>query len=838
MAIAHILLDENSGYVVETPVLVPLKWRYKVSSTVLLKNGEYVVSNNPNVTTPGTSVSYDPAEPNWNSGGVAAISRTVCKWQNGSGYFFRRSYAAIYRPFASWTYVHVSASLAITITDKAPEVDFEDCMATVRATYDPRFYAIGAIRFCDSGGDNCVNPTQEGYIDLDTLNNFFRNTDHTGEEVTADIWNFLLETTSSEETRPYGPGGIDIPFNYTDEFTIDGVTDDEDGQNFNQTCQDLATNSCASNGRNIPMYMKVWVKLIVAGSGAYPGEATVNDEDEQDDPEEWAPLGGGSTSGSTGKGSEDEGMNTIYSTYGNSQLPFDSVYLTGANYNSFVSAGGGVVAESGFFPISDTLYIDKIRLDVEGSTMTVVEVVDYDATPSLALSEKIYGYIFNEYNQSKPIFAGYVISRRRRLNSNTKEIVYECRDLSYFFDQLYSPSHYIYRPPSAGGSGTIKTYDRVLKEILNVAGVPNALIDIPTYTAPPTSWVYQDLRSVLEWVVKFFGKYVYYIDRYGRLNVRATDSLSNVKSYTIGDKSGEIAVEGFEPVADFSRSRSRVVLTGDYQIIEREATANYKLGGQLHPEDNDNQTGIFWFTETIEGKTYKFYYFMLKPGQTLNDKLLSDPSKSAEITLLKQANSATNPNSSSIDDPKELSIRVFKTDPGDSDIYVEDPILNYKNYQLIRARYATRSDSPIQVYKDTGRSGGTEVVRRPEFKKVSGPQGNIDDTPLMKQYIAKIMDFYKPVYGGQLTLDGLDTEVYLLAKVSIDGTDLSSTETDNLICYAIEYDCANKRTTIDLSNKVYGGLPFFDIIRERTSEHNEILAKMGLVEESELYQRR
>ena len=793
-----------------------------------------MVSNDPNVAAPGTSITYG----SWTSGGNATVGRTLCKWQNGSGYFYRHSFASIYRPFASWAYVHVSASLAIQITDTTPEIDWENCMATLRASYDPTFYAIGAIRFCDSDGDNCVDLAKEKKVDLDELNHYYRDTNHTGEEVTSDLWEFVLETSSIQESRPYGPDASNIPFSFTDEFIVDGVTNDEDGANFNQTCQDLTINSCVGNSRSIPMYIKIWVKIIVAGGGAYPDDAVVIPGPEPEpDPVNYGGLSGG-TSGSTGSGSEDEGMNTFYSSYGNSLLPFDSVYLTGANYNSFVSAGGGVVAQSGFFPISDTLYIDKIRLDVEGSTMTIVEVVDYDATPSLSLSEKIYGYIFNEYNQSKPIFAGYVISRRRRLNSGTKEIVYECRDLSYFFDQLYSPSHYIYRPPSAGGSGTIKTYDRVLKEILNVAGVPDAVIDIPTYTAPPTSWIYQDLRSVLEWVVKFFGKYVYYIDRYGRLNVRATDSLSNVKTYTIGNKSSEVSVEGFEPIADFSRSRSRIVLTGDYEIIEREATANYKLGGQLHPEDNTNQTGIFWFTETIEGKTYKFYYFMLKPGQTLNDKLLSDPSKSAEITLLKQSNSATNPNSSSIDDPKDLSIRVFKADPGDSEIYVEDPILNYKNYQLIRARYATRSDSPIQVYKDTGCSGGTEVVRRPEFKKVSGPQGNIDDTPLMKQYIAKIMDFYKPVYGGQLTLDGLDTEVYLLAKVSIDGTDLSSTETDNLICYAIEYDCANKRTTIDLSNKVYGDLPFFDIIRERTSEHNEILAKMGLVEESELYQRR
>ena len=833
MAVAYTLLDENSGFVIETPVIVPLSWRTKTISTVFLKDPQDTRSHSYAAPAPGTTVSSS----GWNTGGSTSVSRGVCKWQNGSGFFFRHSIAVIYQP-AAWVppYIHVSAQTAIQIIDTTPEIDWESAMATLRASYDPNTHAIGAVRLCDTLGNNCVDLTKLGQLDLDELNQYYKDTSHAGEEVNSDLWKFVLESSSSPTTKPYGPGGADIDFNYMDEFTVEGVSVGDAGDNFNKTAQNLAINSCVTDSRPMPMYVKFWVKQTIGYSGAYPSEATVSPDPLPPDPVDWGGFSVG-TGGSTELGSEDAGMNTICSTYGNSKLPFDSVFLTGANYNSFVSAGGGVVAESGAFSISDTLYIEKIRLDVEGSTMTIVEVVDYDATPSLTLSEKIYGYIFNEFNQSKPTFSGFVISRRRRLNKGTKEIVYECRDLTYFLDQLYSPSHYIYRPPSIHGRGSFKTYDRVLKEILGVAGLPDSIIDIPLYTAPPTSWVYQDLRSVLEWVVKFFGKYIYYIDRYGRLNVRATDSLTNIKTYTIGDKSGEISVEGFEPVADFSRSRSRVILTGDYAITEREAVANYLLGGQLHPEDNVNQTGIFWFQQIIEGKTYKFYYFMLKPGQTLNDKLLSDPSKSADVVLLKQANSPTSPNSNWIDDPKELNIRVFKTHPGDSEIYAEDPILNYKNYQLIRARYATRTDSPIQVSTDTGLAGGTEVVRRPEFKKAIGPQGTLDDTSLMAQYLSKIKDFYAPVYGGQLVLDGLDTQIYLLAKVSVAGSALSSSETDDLICYAIEYNVPAKRTTVDLSNKVYEELPFFDVMRERSSEHNEMLAKMGLVEETSLYQR-
>lgn len=824
------LKEDNTGFYFETPLLIPLRWRYKTTPSYSLAGELYKpFTNSPNVTKPGLSVSYG----GWNTGGQASASREVCYYQNGSGFATRRASGVIEAPAGSgWAYEMLSSKHLIKLEDTIPEIDWESVMSTVRSSYSPSLNSIGVVRLCNSAGEETQDLVAEGLLSLDELNSYFKDTNHTGEEVTGDILNPETEHLYTDvDSNENDPDGNDIILKFTENLIVTGISNNDAGKSFGETVSSFldspTQNTCVSNGRTMDMYIKVWVKIDALGSGSYPDDAAEKPEDVPDTPDNWNPLTSGS--GSTGSGSQSQGMNTIESSYGNSVLPFDSVYLTGSDYNSLVSAGSGFVAESGVFPKTDTLYIENIRLDVGGSTMTVVEVVDYDATPTLTLSEKIYAYIFTEDNKTKPVFSSFVISRRSRLNSGTKEIVYECRDLNYFLDQMYTPSHYIYRPPSLEGAGTDKNYERVVKEILNVAGIPDAVIDLPNYTAPPTSWVYQDVRSVLEWVTKFFGKYVYYIDRYGRLNIKATDSGSSVKSYTIGDKSGEIAVESFEPMADFSRSRSRVVLTGDYEITEHEALVNYTLGGQLHPEDNSNQTGIFWFYETIDGVQHKFYYFMFKPGRTLNGKLLTDPSKSAEVTLYPRGE---------LKERRDMSIKVFKNDPGDSEIYVEDPILNVGGTQRIRTRYATRSNSPIQVSVDTQYTGGTEVVRRPQFKKATSEEGVIDDTPLMRKYLSKIKDFYAPVYGGHLVLDGLDTEITLLDKVSIAGTSLSSNETDDLICYAIEYNVPSKRTSVDLSNKVYGQLPFFSIMRERTREQNELIAKVGLVEESELYQRR
>jgi hypothetical protein len=830
MALVYEYSEDSSEFITKgIPVLIPLKWRQVTTTMRAPRNMKFterpVGGNLPGgsgdlgrVTTLGA----------WQSGGSASAGTRVCYFAYGG----TRSYAWD----GPWPYRNVFYSDHVEAVEIFNfEVDMEDAMATLRATYNPALYTIGSFRMADEEGENWEELGEKGKITTNNLNMYFQDTGNTGNVVPVEAFgDFGYEGDTVDFTQEVRDNRVTLP--YVSDFTITPITP---GSTVNEAAHNMGQ-GCVGDLRSVPMYLIVWVvpTADLSGSaadlsGSAPDIIALSPLEGWDDT--LSPVTVGTSGGSTGSGSSSQGMNSFYSTYGNSILPFNSVYLTGSNYNSFVAAGGGIISESGVFPKSDTLYIEKIRLDVEGSSMTVIEVVDFDAEPSLVLSERLYAYILDENNSDKPAFCGFVVSRRRKLTGTTQEIVYECRDLSYFLDQLYGPSHYIYRAPSVEGSGIIKSYDRVLKENLNIAGITDAIVSVPYYTAPPMNWVYEPIKGILEWAVKFFGKYVYFVDRYGRLNVQATDSGSLIKTYTIGDKSGEISVESFEPIADFSRSRSRIILTGDYEITEYDDVNYYTMNsGELDPRNNEG-TGLYWFYETIDGKQYKFYYFMFHPDRTLNDRLLSDPSASAKVILMDRVFDTNQ--TVELNNQEELNIRVFKTDPGDSEIYVEDSRLNYAGRQKIRVMYATRSDSPIQVSVETGLFGGTEVIRRPEFKKATSSEGVINDLPLMQSYANQLRDFYKPIYGGQLVLDGIDSQLYLLGKVSIAGSDLSSTEASNLICYSIEYDLVNKRTVVDLSNKVYDDLPYFDIIRERTNANNLLLSKMGLVEEAELYKK-
>ncbi len=826
----YILLDENSGFVVETPVLVPLTWRYKTTTRSALggESREYTISGY----VEGARPSIVNVLGSWNVGGVATIGKGLSV--TPAGYPYNSLYYSTVKdtsnPFNTVCHI-VAGTTAYFFTDTNVEIDWEASLATLKSSYPSSAYVIGAVRQANSSGEEVTsNIDMSELVSLTNMNAAYRSDNPEASELLDINSDFNYENFSADqgftEEQTFQKLGT---FNYT------GVTNDAAGASFAQTCSDLVSGQSASNSGQINMYILVYVKSFVAFNPVLPDQMTDTPDPFDDDMSNWNVNSG--SGGSTGNGSADEGMNTFSSNYGNSNLPFNSVYLTGSNYNSFIAAGGGIVSNSGIFPISDTLYIENVSLNVEGSHATIKELVAFDSTPSLNIGDRLYIYLFNDNNQDKPVFYGYITGQSRSLRSDTTEITYECRDLTYFLDQFYSPSHYIYRPPSYNGTGITRTYDRVLKEILNIAGLPNAIIDIPNFNAPPTKWIYQPLKSILEWAVNFFGNYVYYIDRYGRLRMRSVTAGSNVKSYVVGSLSEDNCVESFEPVTDYSRSRSRIVLTGDFEITEKRITSYFTRGGQLDPSDNHNQTGIFWFYDTIDddlyddedGEEHKFYYFMFKPGETLNDKLLTDKNKSCRVTIKNYKNE------DGTYEDKEMSVRVFKSEPGDSEIYCEGD--EFKQSRKIEVIYAVRSDSPIQVAVDTAYGGGTEVVRRPEFKKATSLFDSIDDTPLMNQYIQKLKEFYKPVYGGNLTVDGIDLDIELLDKVSVTGTSLPASESTNLVVYGINYDCVNLRTTIELSNKTMIDLPFFDATRERSRSHNELLAKMGIIEEDLLYRR-
>lgn len=876
MAEVFEMLDENSGFVSEVPVIIPLIWRYKIITRSELGGERW---NNPTDRSepvlPGTSSSVG----DWNTGGVANLKREVCKYQNGSAYYFYHELGLIYRPYLSWDYVSVSTKDAYTFTDTNVEVDWEATFASLRDSYNPDIYAIGALRFTDSNGDNAVDLVKENLVSLEKVNSIFRNDTNEGNENLSVLFNMLFSGSYLKRSEAYGPEGSLIEFQFLDGVNVNGIAEGSTGANWNDTIKSqifdsTQSNFCINNSRRVNMYLKLWVKTIVGGSGTVSLEnpdttqqQNKNNDDATDDPENRTNYSGVGAGGSS-LGSAEQGLNRVLTMYGNSVLPFDSVFLTGENYNNFVDAGGGVITESGVFPNSTALYIDKIHLSVEGSTMTVIEVAKFDATPSLTMHQKIYGYVFDDTHQSKPVFAGYVVSKKRTLNGDTQEITYECRDLSFFFDQYYSPSYYLYRPPAVGSTSTVKTYDRVLKEILNAAGIPDAIVSVPSLNAPPVEWVYEPLSSILEWSTKYFGKYVSYVDRYGRLNIRATDSGSFIKNIPIPAEgtlvgSGDYHVLNAEPITDYSRSRSRIILAGDFELSERLFTGKFASYGPVKIDKALN-TGFYWYFKSISayGGTSRFFYFVLSTTDQLLDKLLSDPGKQAVVQMTYSSNfsgsngvGGTGSQSWTMDLPiigfitgvdggriiAQLDMSKFMQGQPIPTEFVTSPFsgtgtVTGTTQYTFTVKYAIKSLNPIQVLLNTGLTGGLEVLKRPEFKRVSGSDFTaIDDTALMQQYLNQIKEFYKPVYGGQFEKDGLDLDLELIGKVSITGTSLSATEASNLIIYEIDYDVPKKKTVITLSNKVYEDLPFFDVVRERSRSVNETLVKLGLLEQTSLY---
>lgn len=851
----YFLLDENSGFVAEVPEIIPIIWRYK--NTI----HEYVSGSQVLYSTPGgtpqtliNSVNYT----NWQRGGNPSITRQVCRFQNPSG-FGIRELAKVPNPYVPGAFIAITKSEFWRITDGIIEIDWEATLAGLRAQYNPEFYAIGAIRFTNVTGTETFDLVKEGVTNLDTVNSIFQDTNNIGSVVSAPLLEPVTDVDYVDYTVPYGQDKTDLTFKTANTLTVEGVSKDDAGIGFSDSVKSLSLNSCTSNSRGFQMYLKVWVKDIVAFGGGTPQdpEETQQTNDLDSDPSSRLNQRGSGISGSS-LGSSSQGLNTISTLYGNSNLPFDSVFLTGSNYNSFVSAGGGIISPSGVFPKSDTLYIDKVSLSIEGSTMSVIEVVKFDEEPSLILGQKIYGYIFDATHVNKPSFTGYVISRKRKLNDNTQEITYECRDISYFFGQMYSPSAYIL-------STGVSTYSNVLKDILNVAGIPNASISLPDIPSPEISWYYEPLDSILNWSTKYFGKHVSYIDRYGILNVRATDSGSFIKNIPIPlegtpVKSGDYRLLDFDGIADNSRSRSRIILTGDFSLHERESIVKYKLKGPVNPSSGLSN-GFYWYYKTLNSYTStRFFYFVLRTGNELINGLLSNPGLNASVNMSYTINQSgvgftgLVPFTSSV----SLDIISFQSSVSGSVIVAALDISKLSNGSMVpfellsssqpgqavtgtqeytfTVRYAYKESTPIQMSVDTGLPGGTEIVKRPEFRYVSGAGTNsIDDRPLMSRYLSEIRKFYTPIYGGSIQKDGLDLDLELLGKVSITGTGLPSIESNNLIIYGIEYDVSNLMTTVELSNKVYLQLPFFDVIRDDSRSSHETRLKVSTIEQNSSY---
>lgn len=751
----------------------------------------------------------------WNTTGTATLRYQVCKLASGFGYSWRAAQDSFFAQFYNlihWYYTGTAASYRLV--EESLEVDFNEVMNQLRLQYSPHVYYVVAARLASLSGED---DTEVG-ISLETLNGIY--SDDGAYIIPEDQ---KINPTQNLYGDEYG-GGLIQP-SYDQELLMDGVSVVEKfnpetssftplsgtytSEEFGQAVGELAVGSCMEDSKIVSTSMIFWLlEIPTAHSVASPGSPGVSLASDKDSPDNASYSSGNSISGGTGSQSVKAG-NTV--------IPFNAVTVVGESYNAFEDAGGGIITEDGdIYPLSEAIYADKIDIGIEGSSATIIEPVEFDEEPTLPMYKKVYIYLLDATNTNTPVMCGYIINRSRTLSSNGQQIEYEVRDLTFFLNQSFTPSYYVYRPAALDGAGTVKTYAKVLKEILNLAGFSDAVLNLPEVASPAVNWVYRPITEVVEWATKLFGKYVYWVDKSGRLNIGPTDGGSFIKSYRIptkGEAVGTHKVLSFKPIADFTRSRSRVILTGDFELTE------------------------FKTTQVLENVGDELYF---RPGHTLITHLLSKPADGPRAVIIRRFYPFTIEGhdyyAPSIVD-KDIPIAQISTQPGDSYLYLNDPAVSFYSRTEWWFNYAVQSDAPIQVSVDTGLDGGTEVINRPEFKKINCEGLNLNDLSLMQKYLILLKDFYRPIYGGTLELDGLDTDLVLLGKVSITNTALPSKEAANLIVYGINYDVSGKRTTVSLSNKVYNDLPFFDPVRERSRDKNETLVKVGMLETTELYKK-
>jgi len=858
MADTYVLSDDNSGFVLEIPVTIPIIWRTRTVQNTYPWGTPYIsapIFSGQFTTFVNNKVVYSA----WTSGGEAGLYRRVCRYQS-----ILLPMLAKLKEYGFMTTLTVAVVTAYYLytEDINAEIDWYATFKALRLLYPPEYYTLGSVRLVKADLSESQNLVSEGLVDLDMLKQKYANALVEGEKSYGQLLSMPADIPMQKKTMDLSSqdGPTDFEASYYDPTkgaptipSISGVNRDFSGE-----IPTLGLNSCIQDNRTVYMYLRVWVKSIVAIGGgstdfAQPEAITQSDTSDASLDDVTGHVGS-SVSGSS-IGAQKQGLNKTFTNYGNTQLDFDSVYLTGTNYSGFVAAGGGIISEAGVFPINQNLYIESVKLSLDGSTMTVVEIVDFDAQPSLSINQKLYGYLFDDTHSSKPIFCGYVSSFQRTLNGETQQITYECRDLLFYLNQMYSPSVYHVQ------AGDI-TYSDAVKSILNTAGLSTSIVNLPTVDTPEISWLYEPLKNILDWATKYFGKYVYFQDRHGRLNIRATDSGSFIKNIVIPSVGTAISSShrtmSFNPITDYSRARNQVILTGDFSVTETTQTLRYNLTGPVHLSSAVGRSGFYWDFSSIGigGATQRKFYFVFNTKHTLLEKLLSMPNESAQVTLTMTTYWDTF--FPAVPTTVTLPITSFQTaehagriicafTPGDFPVGTMIPIemngssiftgqaTTGRTEYTFNVTYAYKSDNPIQVTRFLGYGGGIEVIKRPEFKDVNSPAGKVSDKLLMEAYLDYIKEFYKPIYGGSLEMDGLDLDVELLGKVSVTGTNLSATEASNLIIYGITYDVVKQKTSLELSNKVFSDLPYFDVLKERARSNNESLVKLGLLEQKSLY---
>ena len=849
--------DTNSDAVGKTPVTINLRWRYKTTTLQLV--GNQVVQSSSSVPDGGMN------HPNsvtiygsWQVGGTAEISKEVCHLSGSSKDWFLRSEVWYVIPTKQYNLWGTSDWYQINYSDV--EIDWADFFSQLQALFPlGTNKAILAAAF--EGVSDSFDLSLEGYVNIFDLNSGYNTGSFAGDD--NPLFNDSMVAIGDIEQTPMPDA--DAVFPSYDDLSITPLVSTAP-----VTTNVLANGTCESSGFTLPMTVKVWMGDKGETYGT-PDNSGITNRDDSNNSSEPSNASSNLSSSIGFQNQEKEsnigafsgaGYNPVQVFDGNAILPFDSIYFTSGDYNNFVANGGGIVTESGIFPNGVSLYIDKIRLSIEGSTMSVIQVSDFDATPVLNVGERIFGYIVNEVGDYESSFSGFISSKKRSLSGRGELIAYECQDLRHYLSQYITPAYFTYIPPEQNTSQNSRTLETIVKDMLVRAGLSGATIDLPGTIAPAVEWSYESIHTVLEWAARFFGDHVYYIDKSGILNFKKFTSGSLIKSFRIPSRGESVSsvtkVLSFYPIEDYSRSRSKIMLIGGFPVREISGEGvysfptlevdsivnnitNYKPKDEfiIDPKNNTN-TGIFVYYDT-KYNMYS-YYFMYFTGKTLVKELPSTPDKSAEFIRLNEiyTHAGRNGHLTPYDNVPgnviplignwEMPIEHINTVPGYSFIFFNKGVtpgaasVNYNQTgsnviifpvaTTIKYRYAIREDEPLKVSYITGFAGGVEVIKEDSFKKVSSPNVPIDDTNLMLAYLDKLKNFYKPEFGGQLVIDGLDLDLELLGKLSITNTSLPTEESDNLVIHSIEYDVTNKKTTVELTNKTYYKMPFFDVERE------------------------
>lgn len=522
----------------------------------------------------------------------------------------------------------------------------------------------------------------------------------------------------------------------------------------------------------------------------------------------------------SGKGSNDlDQVNNTRLHYDDYITSFDSAYLSAGVYSQFVSAGGGVIAQSGAWANSEGLYVESIDLSVSGSSMILVQLESYDSSAKMETGERIYGYLVNEDGDKNSQFAGIVHSISRRMGERGQEIVYECRDLKNYLNNLYTPVLYV------NSDVDIKS---LTNELLIKSGITNFVNNLPDTVRVSVSYQSSPITQVLDFVCSLAGEYFYWVDKSGYLIIDKLDNTNH--SYNIpsvGDAVSTNKVLDYKSLEDTSNSRSRIIVIGGnggkvkegyiYKTFkETDWTKNYD---SLNDAINALASG-FVTVGTTHPNVLQLYYLY----KVVNKEALSSLPTLGKSPFIEEYDSNQILNSYGthkivasisdfyLDGESTLETRNFYKNGNHYGYFItkafkvfvnNNALFSFGDTKAIKLYYAYRDLTDIfRVIYDTGNYGGVEVYTDSNFRKIDGINENIDDTDLMQVIAANLANYYTTAYGGTLELDGLETDIELGDTITLTNTNLPANARNSLKVFSISYNNMDRKTTIQLSNRL------------------------------------